>query len=378
MEENDSKLNEQSFEDNDGKLNEQSVDVVLNCPGCGSALVYSPEAGTLKCPTCGYVQEKPEVVETAGQENDLEALIKNLVLDEKNETLTVHCPTCGAESTFEENVVAGFCQFCKNPIVASSRSERTLRPQGIVPFAVTRDQAASKFKSWAKSLWFAPNSIKHANLHETMKGVYSPIWTFDFRAITIYTGKRGEHYYVTETRMRNGKREDVRVQKTRWYPAYGAIHNDFDDVTVFASSKVSQSLQAKLKPWSIKDPVKYADDVVRGFIEENYDMPLQKGLENAKSQVQSEIRASVKRDIGGDEQRIDTMETRYHHLTYKLLLVPFWCSRYRHGGKDFQFLVNGENGKADGERPYSAWKIFFFILVLLGIAAGVIALCMNS
>lgn len=356
---------------------EQKEDVVLKCPGCGSALVYSPEAGCLKCPACGYVEEKPEV-ETAGQENDLKALLDNLKLDESNETLTVRCPTCGAESVFEENVVAGFCPFCKNPIVASSRSCRTLRPQGVVPFAITHDQAASKFKSWAKGLWFAPNSIKNANLHETMKGVYKPIWTFDFRTATVYTGKRGEHYYVTETRTRNGKSEEVRVQRTRWYSASGLVNNTFDDLTVFASRKVSQSLQAKLKPWSIKNPVKYSDDVVRGFIEENYDMPLMNGLEDAKAQAKSEIERSIKKDIGGDEQRISSMETRYYGLTYKLLLVPFWCSQYRHGGKDFLFLVNGENGKADGERPYSGWKIFFFILVLLAIIGVIVGICMNS
>ena len=107
-------------------------------------------------------------------------------------------------------------------------------------------------------------------------------------------------------------------------------------------------------------------------------MPLMNGLENAKAQVKSEIEAAVRRDIGGDEQRIDFMKTDYSHLTYKLLLVPFWCSRYRHGGKDFQFLVNGENGKADGARPYSGWKIFFFVLVLLAIAGIILAVCMNS
>ena len=211
-----------------------------------------------------------------------------------------------------------------------------------------------------------------------MRGVYNPIWTFDFHTATVYTGERGEHYYVTETRVRNGKREEVRVQRTRWYPASGLVTNDFDDLTVFASSKVSQTLQAKLKPWSIKNPVKYSEDVVRGFIEENYDMPLMNGLEDAKEQAKSEIALAVRRDIGGDEQRITSMDTSYRNLTYKLLLVPFWCSQYRHGGKDFQFLVNGENGKADGARPYSGWKFFFLVLVLLAIAGAIIAACLNS
>ncbi len=365
-------MTEQGF-----NTSEYSADVVSTCPNCGSVLVFSPEDGCLKCRSCGYMPESGEAV-FAGHENDLESLLENLKLNEDNETLTVHCPTCGAESQFDENVVADCCKFCKNPIVASSRSCRTLRPQGIVPFAITRDQAAQKFKSWVHGLWFAPNSIKNVSLHETMKGFYCPIWTFDFNTVTRYTGERGEHYYVTETRRRNGKDETVRVQKTRWHYASGVVENNFDDVVAYASSKLDKKLQDQVGPWHIKNPREYSEDIVRGFTEQNYDLHLADGLDVAKETAKSEISSSVRRDIGGDEQRIHTMNTNYFNLTYKLLLIPFWQSMYRHGGKDFRFIVNGETGKASGNRPYSGWKIFFLVSVLLIIAAVIIAVCMNS
>lgn len=346
--------------------NEYAVDEVKTCPSCSSAMVFSPETGGLKCPFCGYTPEAGEVV-TAGEENDLMALLGKVELNEASEILTVRCPGCGAESKFEENIVAAFCPYCKSPIVASSRSSKTLRPQGVVPFAITKEQAASKFKSWVKGLWFAPGSLKNANLHESMKGVYRPMWTFDFMTMTLYTGERGEHYYETRTVRRNGKNETERVQKTRWTRVNGVVHNSFDDITVFASTKIDTNLQAKLGPWKIKEPQKYSEDIVRGFIEESYDVPLARGLETAKQKAESKIDASIRADIGGDEQRITTKETKYSHLTYKQLLVPFWSSKYHHGGKDYQFLVNGENGHADGERPYSGVKIFFFILGIIAV-----------
>ena len=44
---------------------------------------------------------------------------------------------------------------------------------------------------------------------------------------------------------------------------------------------------------------------------------------------------------------------------------------YKYGGKSYRFLVNGQTGEVQGERPYSAWKIGFAILAAV-IVAGVV------
>jgi hypothetical protein len=44
---------------------------------------------------------------------------------------------------------------------------------------------------------------------------------------------------------------------------------------------------------------------------------------------------------------------------------------YKYNGKTFRFVVNGQTGKVQGERPYSAWKIAFAV-VALAIVAGVV------
>jgi hypothetical protein len=33
-------------------------------------------------------------------------------------------------------------------------------------------------------------------------------------------------------------------------------------------------------------------------------------------------------------------------------------------------MINGRTGEVHGERPYSAWKIFFFVLTLLAVIGG--------
>ena len=86
------------------------------------------------------------------------------------------------------------------------------------------------------------------------------------------------------------------------------------------------------------------------------------------------IRRDVAADIGGDEQRIEAVETRHSAETFKHILLPVWTAAYKYNGKSYLFLVNGQTGEVQGERPWSIWKILLAVLLallLVGIAAYV-------
>ena len=58
-------------------------------------------------------------------------------------------------------------------------------------------------------------------------------------------------------------------------------------------------------------------------------------------------------------------------VTFKHILLPVWLAAYKYRGKTYRFVVNGQSGKVQGERPWSAWKIA--VAVVLGlIVAGAI------
>jgi hypothetical protein len=89
------------------------------------------------------------------------------------------------------------------------------------------------------------------------------------------------------------------------------------------------------------------------------------------------IRGTIRRDIGGDEQRISSMNTRYSNLTYKHILLPVWLSAYRYGGRLYQFLVNARTGEVQGDRPYSWIKITLAVLAGL-LVIGVLVLVFKA
>ena len=94
----------------------------------------------------------------------------------------------------------------------------------------------------------------------------------------------------------------------------------------------------------------------------------------AQQEMAEIIATDVRRDIGGDVQRIESIDTRYSEETFKHILLPIWTAAYKYSGKSYRFLVNGQTGEVQGERPYSWWKIGFALVAVAILVTGAIYL----
>src|SRR5688500_13675482 len=342
------------------------------CKNCGATLQFAPGTHTLACPYCGVSNEIAESNERV-EELDLRAYLAHAPAEEMQETLTVRCGTCGAETTLKPNVTASRCPFCGTPIVAQAMSKRQIKPKALLPFHVTHDQAGQAFKQWIASRWLAPNELKHRAERAEINGVYMPAWTYDADTTSHYTGQRGEDYWDTEsyTTIENGRsvRRTRQVRKTRWYPASGTVFNRFDDVLVLASHSLPRQHAVELEPWDLKNMLPYQDEYLSGFVAESYQVDLPQGFEEAKTIMAGEIEVSIRMDIGGDHQRIHDVDTRYANVTFKHTLLPVWINAYRYHDRTFRLLVNARNGEVQGERPYSWIKITLLVVAILAAVA---------
>ncbi len=343
-----------------------------SCPGCTNALVYNPEKGTLHCPVCGYEEPALEFANDQVTEQDLLERLETISEeDEAPVHITMNCANCGGKVDFDENVCAQPCPFCKTPLVASALSTRLLKPQGMLPFAITQKQALERIQAWWSSRWFMPSNTLRTSWLKNIQGILKPHWTYDFKTSCRYTGERGDDYYETVTRMVrvNGKtqRQTERVRKTRWHSVSGRVNNAFDDLLVPAGVESAQ--QESLGPWPLADLCDYHEDMVRGFREECYTVGIANGFQNAKEKAKETIHATIRRDIGGDHQRIGTTNISYSELSFKHILLPVWQCLYQYGDKQYSIMLNGKTGAISGNRPYSAWKIFFLVLFIVAVVA---------
>jgi len=109
-----------------------------------------------------------------------------------------------------------------------------------------------------------------------------------------------------------------------------------------------------------------------GFITEKYQIDIKQAFVIAREIIKTREREAVKRDIGGDRQRIHTMNTKYFDVTFKHILLPIYVSAFHYKSKVYAFYVNGATGRISGKRPYSAFKIALAVIVGIIVLAGII------
>jgi len=174
----------------------------------------------------------------------------------------------------------------------------------------------------------------------------------------------------------NGKTQHRtrRVRKTRWYNVSGTVWESFNDVLVLASRSLPRKYTAKLEPWDLGNLEVYQDEYLSGFRAESYQVGLDEGFERAREIMDEQIRVLIRRDIGGDEQRISSVNTQHDNVTFKHVLLPIWISAYRYNKQVYRFLVNGRTGELQGERPWSWIKIALTVMAVLAAGTAVVFL----
>jgi uncharacterized CHY-type Zn-finger protein len=347
------------------------------CNQCGAKLTFKPGTNSLNCEFCGAINQI-ETKQAVIEEIDYLSFIANKYQSSNTiEVHTIKCETCGAQTTFQENVVAELCDFCASPLSAKrGETSKIIEPESLLTFKVTDKEGQDLFKKWLRKIWFAPNDLKkYAYQKEKLKGIYLPYWTYDSSTTTRYTGQRGDNYQVQEKYTNDKGESSTRtVTKIRWSSRSGTVHNSFDDVLVVASNSLPKKYLYRLEPWDLKSLVPYDQKYLAGFKAESYGVDVQEGFETAKDIMQDEIDSTIRRDIGGDHQQITTKSTDYKDITFKHILLPVWLSAYRYNKKVYRFMINARTGEVQGERPYSWIKITLAVLLALAVIAAAVYL----
>lgn len=385
------------------------------CENCGASLRFQPGQQSLVCDYCGHEQKigKGASLAPARQARggvDGEAAIlrdpetgralqwdaahktpllvelpleNGLRLDAKSEITTeirtLSCPNCGAKIEVEDQIHARDCPFCATAVVTDTGTTRLIKPQGVLPFLLTEAQARSAMEDWLGRLWFAPSGLlAYARRGRKMRGIYSPYWTFDASTRSEYSGQRGDYYYETVYVIQeiNGQRQRVaqQVRRVRWRRAKGQVARHFNDVLVLAAASLPRRFSDGLTPWDMSHLRPYRPDYLAGFEAEGYTIPLTDGHGIARQEMAGVILNDARRDIGGDEQRVEQIRTDYADETFKHILLPVWSAAYKYNGKSYRFVVNGQSGRVMGERPWSAWKIAAAVIAALVALAAFIYL----
>jgi len=334
------------------------------CARCGAPI----EAADRFCPACGLAGRPEEpVVEPA-------AVPRRFT-----------CRNCGAEVAVDPDVRSYTCAFCDSNYVVELPPEATSRepPEFVIGFGVTREAAEEKFRRWiAENAWFRPGDLKRAEIAEKLRGVYLPFWSFSMLAESDWSAEVGEYWYRTETytTMHNGKlvTRTRRVRETEWWDLSGRHHQYHSGYLVSGSRGLPQREAERIKPFHLAALRRYAPAFLAGWLNEEYSIGRDEALAACQAEFARRQEENVASHLPGDTYRDLRVQTRFDQVNSDLILLPIYLLSYRYGGRLYRFMVNGQTGKAVGDKPLSWLRIGLALaaaaLAILAAAVAVAAL----
>jgi len=185
--------------------------IAYKCPCCGAALAYGAASGKLECASCGnaYDLETMEAMQVSEERGGVQFDLPTETFDAADAQAMQGyiCKSCGAELITEGTTTATECPYCGSPTILPERIEGGVKPEKVIPFTITKEQAQQSFNDYFKGKFLLPNIFKNSRNRITeMRKLYVPYWLFDcdadasivYDAEKKHTRRSGD-YEITRT-----------------------------------------------------------------------------------------------------------------------------------------------------------------------------------
>lgn len=345
----------------------------FQCPACTGPLQYSEKTGKLQCEYCdssftteemdALYREKERKTEKQPVPPEENWDTSGLQADwgQEAETLRAYnCPSCGAELICEETTAATHCPYCGNPSIVPGRLEGILRPEYVIPFEISKEQALEKLKAHFRKKPFLPSPFLDKHQLEKTQGVYVPFWLFDGQVSGSCT------YHATRTHVsRHGNEE---VTTTNHYMVHRGGQLSFEKVPVDGSKKMSDAHMDAIEPYDYSRMKSFSVSYLPGFLADRYDVSAEDSRSRADSRCENSFDAALQATIMGyqtcvrHQKDVHLQRGKVHYA-----LLPVWLMHVKWEGKDYLFAVNGQTGKLAGDLPVCKKKVAAWFGAVTGV-----------
>ena len=341
--------------------------VKYTCPNCSADLKFDPQQQKLTCEYCLSSFTVEEIKKLcAATENSIPQEAVQVQEDFENHTHLYRCDSCGAEIMADDQQTATFCYYCHNPVILAGKMGGNFKPDKVIGFKLTRENAIDDFKKWIGKRLFVPKDFKSEQQLEKLTGLYVPFWIADCHINVDYsaTGKKVRHwtsgsYRYTETSTYHIVRRGNLV--TRGVPADG-------------ETKIDDLLMEAIEPFDYNELKDFSMSYLSGFFADKYDVDKTQVFPRIRERSTQACASLIKDSISG-YTTVTPLAQNYNisQTDWKYTMLPVWFMSYMYKGKVYEFAINGQTGKLAGTPPLSKSKL----ALVSGIVGAAVALaCM--
>ena len=344
----------------------QNKTMAVNCLACGAELSFDPRLGKLHCEFCDseftveeieehYKKKEEQLAQEGVQQSSPE---ENSEWGEDADNMRAYsCSSCGAELIADENTSAMRCPYCGNNTIVPASFSGALRPDCMIPFSFTKEQAEKRYSDYYKSKKLLPKSFSENNHVEEIQGVYVPFWLFSG---TASVDARYEAYDRTDT-------PDEEIRK--YYSAERAGHVSFKDIPVDASKRMPDDLMDSVEPYKHEGMKDFSMSYLPGFMAERFNVSEDEDKKRAQDRIENTAKALAKKTVHHDHVKAlsENVDVEYSKTGYALL--PVWYLVTKWNDKTYRFAMNGQTGAFIGDLPIDTGKMVLRVIIWAVIAA---------
>jgi DNA-directed RNA polymerase subunit RPC12/RpoP len=307
------------------------------CPKCGARMSFSADGQSLVCEYCSRNQRFTAQPGSADEKDFLIAMATARGHGKPLNQQVFHCEGCGSEFILPANQISTTCVYCGSPHVVNWESEeQLLEPDGIIPHTFDQQQAIKYLTAWVDG-----NRIKPERQVDLPRGLYLPLWTFDIGGAVDYTAE----VYENDHQLFDEYSRERKVQRiSDSYPVL------LDDMKILASRRMSAPFLRLISTFDLKAVRPYDPRYLADWPAEVYDVPLAEASLDARSFAYSHFKDNLPHQLG-NMHLIHTSSARLAVQSFKLVLLPVWMIEIPYAGRENLILINGQNGRVEGEMP---------------------------
>ena len=343
------------------------------CPCCDGGIEFDAKLQKLKCPYCGTEFD----VETLSQyDGELQSDRSDDMVwetapglewqEEEVKGLKAYiCNSCGGEIVGDETMAATSCPYCGDPVVVMKQFSGDLKPDYVIPFKTTKNDAIAALKKHYHGKKLMPKIFKDQNHIEEIKGIYVPFWLFDTDA--------DAHMRYKATRTRFWSDSNYNYTETSYYSVIRGGEIRFEKVPVDGSSKLDDTLMESLEPFNFGEAVDFKTAYLAGYLADKYDVDAEQSVERANARIKKSTEDAFYKTVTGYSTVVtEASGVKFNNGKANYALYPVWILTTKWKDKVYTFAMNGQTGRFAGDLPMDkgAFKRWFFgIMGAVSVAA---------
>ncbi|MCR5848733.1 MAG: hypothetical protein K6G75_11540 [Lachnospiraceae bacterium] len=366
--------------------------MIYKCPNCGGVLEYNVESNNMICYHCDNsysvnevsnfskmgvsVSQNPEIETETNAFNSPqsdEKIIKpgssfsgftgfapkefgdyNTLLERKEaekqkeearknasiKMQIMRCTSCGAELAVNGVETSTFCAYCGQATVVQDRVEDYLKPDFIIPFKVTREDAERIIRTRLNSGFFVPKGIKQFEV-EKIRGIYVPFWLF------------GMYYHDKQYYKYSKKQGKTTVTRYEYFEG----ETNFRRLTLDASQNLNDDSSSRLEPFDMRQLREFDTAYMSGYYSDRFDMGTEQMTGPAVSKAKDLFNSEAQRTIKHKTAKLVSSNPDFRVDQTEYALLPAWFLTFRYQNMPYTILVNGQTGKMVGAVPFVKGKV---------------------